>query len=146
MTSTEPTVYEQVGGEPFFINLTAAFYRGIASDPVIRALYPEEDLGPAELRLRLFLEQYWGGPTTYHELRGHPRLRMRHFPFPIDTDMRNRWLTHMGVALAEQQLPQELEDTMWRYFTMAAISMENVPEGDPVERAFSQTVSNEEQQ
>jgi len=144
VTSTEPTVYEQVGGEPFFISLTAAFYRGVESDPIMRALYPEGDLTPAELRLRLFLEQYWGGPTTYHEMRGHPKLRMRHAPFPINVDMRNRWLTHMAHALSEQHLSQELEDTLWRYFTMAAISMENIPEGDPVERAFIQTVSDQE--
>ena len=79
-------------------------------------------------------------------MRGHPKLRLRHFPFPIDAEMRNRWLTHMGAALSEQHLPQELEDTLWRYFTMAAISMENVTEGDPMERAFSQTVSDEEKQ
>jgi hemoglobin len=132
----EITVYEAVGGKEFFVRLTAAFYRGVAADPPLRALYPDEELGPAELRLRLFLEQYWGGPTTYSDERGHPRLRMRHAPYLINLDMRDRWLRNMETALNEQQLPQQLHDILWRYFTMAAISMVNAEEGDPVEQAF----------
>ena len=132
----EATVYDLVGGEQFFTELTAAFYRGVAADPELRALYPETDLGPAEERLRLFLIQYWGGPSTYSDERGHPRLRMRHAPYPIDTDMRDRWLRHMEAALNEQDVHPIIADAMWKYFTMAAISMVNVPDGDPVERAF----------
>ena len=75
-----PTFYERMGGAPVFEQIVAEFYRGVANDPVLRALYPETDLGPAERRLRMFLEQYWGGPTTYQQERGHPRLRMRHLP------------------------------------------------------------------
>jgi len=135
MSEPGPTVYEQVGGEQFFTDLTADFYRHVEADPELRALYPEEDLGPAERRLRLFLMQYWGGPSTYGEERGHPRLRMRHFPYPIDPAMRNRWLSAMGAALQARALPADLEEQMWRYFTMAAVSMENVDVGDPIERA-----------
>ena len=134
----EPTFYELVGGAPFFESLTAEFYRGVADDPALRALYPDDELGPAEVRLRMFLEQYWGGPTTYSDERGHPRLRMRHAPYPIDLDMRDRWLRHMEAALMAQEIPRELAEEMWRYFTMAAISMVNVTEGDPVEEAFGQ--------
>lgn len=136
----EETFYELVGGEPFFTRLVDAFYRGVASDPPLRDLYPEDDLGPANERLRLFLMQYWGGPTTYSEQRGHPRLRMRHAPYPIDLQMRDRWLRHMAVAVEEQHLSPELEDTLWRYLTMAAISMVNAEEGDPVESAFEQSL------
>jgi hemoglobin len=75
--------YDQVGGHETFRKLVHEFYRGVASDPPLRALYPEDDLGPAEERFRMFLEQYWGGPTTYSEQRGHPRLRMRHHPFKV---------------------------------------------------------------
>ena len=80
---TEPTPYALMGGADAFRRLVHRFYDGVADDPVLRPLYPEEDLGPAEERLRMFLEQYWGGPTTYSEQRGHPRLRMRHAPFRI---------------------------------------------------------------
>ena len=121
------TVYDLVGGHAFFERLVAAFYRGVAADPLLRPMYPEADLGPAEERLRLFLEQYWGGPTTYSDQRGHPRLRLRHAPFPIDEAARNRWLAHMEAALAEQGLPPDLHEEMWKYFTMAAIAMENRP-------------------
>jgi len=139
----DTTVYDLVGGAPFFESLTAAFYRGVASDPALSVLYPEEDLGPAEERLRLFLIQYWGGPSTYSELRGHPRLRMRHAPYPIDTDMRDRWLRHMEAALNEQDVHPIIADAMWKYFTMAAISMVNVPDGDPVERAYLEAEGSE---
>ena len=139
MTDDEITVYEAVGGEPFFTRLVDAFYREVEADPQVRAIYPEDDLGPANLRLRMFLEQYWGGPATYSEQRGHPRLRMRHAPYPIDAAMRDRWLAAMGTALREQELPQPVAELMWQYFTMAAVSMENVPDGDPVLRAFEQS-------
>nr|MDQ3383867.1 globin [Actinomycetota bacterium] len=95
----EPTFYDRVGGHETFVKLVAEFYRGVAADEALRALYPEEDLGPAEERLRMFLEQYWGGPKTYSEQRGHPRLRMRHMPFTVTPTQRDRWLAHMNAAI-----------------------------------------------
>lgn len=121
------TFYEAVGGEETFRRLVHRFYQGVADDPDLRALYPEEDLGPAEERLRLFLIQYWGGPTTYSQRRGHPRLRMRHVPFVIGEAERDAWLRHMRVAVAELELPEQLEKQLWDYFTMAAQSMVNAP-------------------
>ena len=88
--------YEQVGGRPFFAKLVAEFYRGVATDPVLKPMYPEADLGPAEERLTMFLEQYWGGPRTYSDLRGHPRLRLRHAPFVINPAARDAWLDASG--------------------------------------------------
>lgn len=117
--------YERVGGSDTFKKLVEKFYEGVASDDVLRPMYPEEDLGPAALRLQLFLEQYWGGPTTYQELRGHPRLRMRHQPFKINPLARERWLLHMRVALDSLQLPQLLEAELWAYLDRAATAMLN---------------------
>ncbi|MBE1530299.1 hemoglobin [Actinomadura algeriensis] len=122
------TFYEAVGGEETFRRLVHRFYQGVAEDPELRAMYPEEDLGPAEERLRLFLIQYWGGPNTYGERRGHPRLRMRHVPFVIGLAQRDAWLRHMRVAVDELGLPPELEEMLWNYFTMAANSLVNAPE------------------
>ncbi|QFG21193.1 globin [Actinomadura sp. WMMB 499] len=121
------TFYEAVGGEETFRRLVHRFYQGVAGDPELRAMYPEEDLGPAEERLRLFLIQYWGGPGTYSERRGHPRLRMRHVPFVIGLAERDAWLRHMRAAVDELELPPELEKMLWDYFTMAANSMVNAP-------------------
>lgn len=121
------TFYEAVGGEETFHRLVHRFYQGVADDPDLRALYPEEDLGPAEERLRLFLIQYWGGPNTYSTQRGHPRLRMRHVPFVIGAAERDAWLRHMRVAVDELGLPEDLERQLWGYFTMAAQSMVNAP-------------------
>ncbi|MFC9970134.1 globin [Spirillospora sp. NPDC127200] len=121
------TFYEAVGGEETFRRLVHRFYQGVADDPLLRPLYPEEDLGPAEDRLRLFLIQYWGGPNTYSQERGHPRLRMRHAPFVVDEAGRDAWLKHMRDALDEIALPEELDKMMWDYFTMAARSMVNTP-------------------
>jgi hemoglobin len=121
------TFYEAVGGEETFHRLVHRFYQGVAEDPDLRALYPEEDLGPAEERLRLFLIQYWGGPNTYSMRRGHPRLRMRHVPFVIGAAERDAWLRHMRVAVDELGLPEDLEKQLWTYFTMAAQSMVNAP-------------------
>lgn len=121
------TFYEAVGGEETFHRLVHRFYQGVADDPDLRALYPEEDLGPAEERLRLFLIQYWGGPTTYSQRRGHPRLRMRHVPFVIGMAERDAWLRHMRDAVDELELPEQLEKQLWDYFTMAAQSMVNAP-------------------
>lgn len=121
------TFYEAVGGEETFHRLVHRFYQGVADDPDLRALYPEEDLGPAEERLRLFLIQYWGGPNTYSMRRGHPRLRMRHVPFVIGAAERDAWLRHMRVAVDDLGLPEDLEKQLWAYFTMAAQSMVNAP-------------------
>ncbi len=122
------SMFEQFGGSEFFTELVADFYRGVAADPVLRPMYPEADLLPAQHRLRLFLEQYWGGPRTYSDERGHPRLRMRHAPFPIDDDARDRWLGHMENALNARSLPTPLHDEMWRYLVMAAHSLVNRPQ------------------
>jgi hemoglobin len=121
----EVTFFEAVGGEETFRRLVHRFYEGVATDPVLRPLYPEEDLGPAEERLRLFLIQYWGGPRTYGEQRGHPRLRMRHAPFPIGQAEHDAWLAQMRVAVDDIGLPEELEKMLWDYLVMAANSMIN---------------------
>jgi hemoglobin len=119
------TLYELAGGMPFFERLVGRFYAGVAEDPLIRPLYPEEDLAGATHRLTLFLAQYWGGPRTYDEERGHPRLRMRHFPFAIGPAERDRWLVHMRAAIAELARPPEVADALERYFTTAAEAMRN---------------------
>lgn len=119
------TFYDEVGGRETFAKIVSVFYREVALDPVLRAMYPEEDLGPAEERLLLFLEQYWGGPTTYGETRGHPRLRMRHMPFRVDPDARDRWLQHMRTAVDEAQLSPLHESTLWDYLERAAYAMVN---------------------
>ncbi len=125
---SEPSsFYEAVGGEATFRRLVERFYAGVADDPPLRALYPEEDLGPAAERLRLFLIQYWGGPSTYSQERGHPRLRMRHAPFAIDSAARDAWLRHMRAAVDDLELAPELDATLWRYLLTAAESMRNVP-------------------
>lgn len=121
------TVYEAIGGEPVFRRIVARFYAEVAVDEVLRPLYPEEDLGPAEERFRLFLIQYWGGPTTYSETRGHPRLRMRHAPFPVDQQARDRWLTHFRAALDSVELTPEQDAQFWAYVTHAATFMINTP-------------------
>ena len=120
-----PTLYDLVGGEDTFRRLVARFYAGVAADPVLRPLYPDEDLGPAEERLRMFLVQYWGGPRTYSDRRGHPRLRMRHAPFAIGDRERDAWLRHMRAAVDSLGLPPEQDQTLWRYLEMAAHSMQN---------------------
>lgn len=130
MDNQEETVtfYEAVGGHETFVKLVDRFYEGVAGDPVLREMYPEEDLGPAAERLRMFLEQYWGGPTTYSEQRGHPRLRMRHHPYRVNPDARDRWLTHMRAAVNDLQLHPELERMLWDYLERAAWSMVNTLE------------------
>ncbi len=117
--------YEQVGGQATFTALVHRFYQGVATDPALRALYPEEDLGPAEERFRLFLIQYWGGPTTYGDTRGHPRLRLRHQPFAVTPEMRDRWLLHMRVAVDSVNLAPEQELELWEYLQRAAQSLVN---------------------
>jgi len=120
-----PTFYEAVGGHPTFVKLIRRFYEGVANDPPLRALYPEEDLGPAEERFRMFVEQYWGGPTTYSDQRGHPRLRMRHAPFHVNPDARDRWLAHMRVAVDELELAPADDALLWDYLERAAHAMVN---------------------
>jgi hemoglobin len=121
----QQTLYDRAGGMPFFEALVGRFYAGVASDPILRPLYPEADLGPATRRLTLFLAQYWGGPRTYDEERGHPRLRMRHGPFAIGPEARDRWLVHMRAAIAELRPPDDVAAELERYITMAAEAMRN---------------------
>jgi hemoglobin len=123
---SEATTYEAVGGMPFFEGLVDHFYDGVAEDPELLQLYPEpDDLSGARHRLTLFLAQYWGGPSTYSEERGHPRLRMRHFPFAIGPDARDRWLRHMTEALDAMAPEPELRARFDEYFGFAAESMRN---------------------
>lgn len=110
---------------PFFEALVTRFYAGVATDDVLRPLYPEPDLGPATRRLTLFLAQYWGGPRTYEAERGHPRLRQRHFPFVIDPIARDRWLLHMRAALADVAPPPDVAAEFDAYIEMAAEAMRN---------------------
>lgn len=119
------TFYEQVGGHETFVRLVHAFYEGVAQDPTLRALYPEADLGPAEVRLRMFLEQYFGGPGTYSQERGHPRLRMRHVNYAVTPDQRDRWMQHMLAAMDTLELPESHDAAMRDYFTRAADMLVN---------------------
>ncbi|HEY2042512.1 MAG TPA: globin [Jatrophihabitans sp.] len=119
--------FAQAGGEQTFRLLVERFYAGVAMDPLLRPLYPEEDLGPAAERLTLFLIQYWGGANTYSATRGHPRLRMRHAPFVIGVAERDAWLRHMRDALDSLDLEPEVATRIWDYLTMAADSMRNAP-------------------
>jgi len=115
----DTSVYDAVGGMPFFVALVERFYAKVAKDIMLRPLYPD-DLGPPAEHLALFLAQYWGGPTTYSEGRGHPRLRMRHAPFAIGQRERDRWMAAMTASLTEAHLDPELEQRFVDYFTMAA--------------------------
>ena len=123
--------YAEVGGAPTFEALVHAFYEGVADDPALRALYPEEDLAPAERRLRMFLTQYFGGPNTYSQERGHPRLRMRHAPYPVTLDMRDRWMRHMLAAMETLDLDEAHAEQMRDYFLRAAHMLVNTDEGHP---------------
>ena len=125
------TFYDEVGGAPVFTALVARFYAGVRTDPVLAPLYPEDDWDGAEARLRGFLEQYWGGPTTYSEQRGHPRLRMRHAPFAVTPAMRDRWLTHMRDAIESIELTPQQEHELWTYMERAAYSMVNTFDEHP---------------
>ena len=120
------SLYDAVGGEPVFRQLVADFYAGVAQDPVLRPLYPD-DLGPAEDRLRMFLVQYWGGPTTYSEQRGHPRLRMRHVQWVVGPRERDAWLSVMGAALARLDVPDDARAAIWEHMERAAHSLVNAP-------------------
>ncbi len=112
--------YAQVGGEAFFNKLVSDFYVGVATDPILRPMYPEGDLAPAIRRLTLFLMQYWGGPGTYSQERGHPRLRMRHADFKIDTEARDAWLKHMMSAVEKQEMEKDLREELVTYLVQVA--------------------------
>jgi hemoglobin len=134
--SAEPALsfYDAVGGEETFTRLVRRFYAEVAADPQLRAVYPSQDLGPAQEHLRLFLMQYWGGPGTYSERRGHPRLRMRHVHFAIGEAERDAWLRHMRTALDELGLDPGYDDQLWQYLVMAAHSLVNtepIDQGPP---------------
>jgi hemoglobin len=121
----ERSLYERVGGLPFFVALVERFYEGVGADALLRPVYPE-DLEPGKRALALFLAQYWGGPTTYSEEKGHPRLRMRHFPFSIGSAERDRWYHHMAQAVRAAALDPADEAELLAYFDMASTAMINV--------------------
>lgn len=118
------TLFDRLG-EDAFAQLTRVFYEHVAKDPILKPMYPEEDLGPAERRLRMFLEQYWGGPDTYQQERGHPRLRMRHFPFKIGPKAKQAWLDAMRKAVDSLELSPMDEGELWSYLERAAQAMQN---------------------
>jgi hemoglobin len=119
------TFYDAVGGEETFRRLVSRFYQGVANDPLLRPLYPEEDLASAEERLGLFLIQYWGGPSTYSQRRGHPALRMRHARFAIGQAERDAWLRHMREAVDSLELPEPLRGMLLDYLTNASQALIN---------------------
>jgi hemoglobin len=121
--------YDAVGGHETFVRLVDRFYEGVAEDPALRPMYPEEDLTGAKHRLCTFLEQYWGGPKTYGEERGHPRLRMRHAVFPVSPSARDAWLRHMRAAVDSLGLAPLHEQTLWDYLDRAAQSLVNTHDG-----------------
>jgi hemoglobin len=123
--SVDGNFWQQVGGRPTFEKLVRTFYEGVRHDPVLLPMYPDMDLEPAIQRLTGFLEQYWGGPTTYSDERGHPRLRMRHLPFKVNPDARDRWLAHMRTAVDSLELPPLHENMLWGYLERAAHAMVN---------------------
>jgi hemoglobin len=125
MIEATESLYQRAGGTPFFEDLVARFYAGVAADPELRPLYPDADLAPAQHRLTLFLIQYWGGPRTYDEERGHPRLRMRHAPFAVGPAERDRWLVHMRAAIEAMVPPPDVAAELERYIAMAAEAMRN---------------------
>jgi len=120
--------YEEIGGEAFFTDLVSQFYAQVALDPILRPMYPETDLKAAALRLQWFLEQYWGGPSTYQENRGHPRLRMRHAEFHINIAAHDAWLKAMRTAVDGVEIKPELKAQLWSYLEMAAAAMVNQPD------------------
>ena len=120
--------YEEIGGEAFFTDLVSQFYAQVAVDPILRPMYPEKDLKAAALRLQWFLEQYWGGPSTYQENRGHPRLRMRHAEFHINIAAHDAWLKAMRTAVDGVEMKPEIKAQLWSYLEMAAAAMVNQPD------------------
>jgi hemoglobin len=125
---SEQTFYEKMGGERTFNDLVSHFYALVAVNPILRPMYPDNDLHGAGRRLQLFLEQYWGGPTTYSEERGHPRLRMRHASFYIDSAARDAWLLCMKDAVNGLEIADDLKAELWSYMEIAANSMVNQPD------------------
>jgi len=128
--ATNPdALFERFGGEVFFEDFAREFYVGVQEEPLLRAMYPEDDLAPAQRRFQLFLQQYWGGPTTYSDERGHPRLRMRHSPFAIDSAARDRWLACAKRALDSAANAHRVDEAdaalMWQYLVSAANAMIN---------------------
>jgi hemoglobin len=123
--------YDAVGGHATFDRIVRRFYTGVAEDPLLRPMYPADDMDGAISRLTMFLEQYWGGPTTYSDQRGHPRLRMRHNAFHINPDARDAWITHMRDAVAEAGLAPLHAVTLMDYLERAAHSMINTFEPTP---------------
>jgi hemoglobin len=123
------TFYDEIGGYDTIRRIVDRFYEGVAQDPVLRPMYPEEDLGPAAERFTKFLAQYWGGPSTYSEERGHPRLRMRHAPFPVTPAAAQRWLVHFREGLDSVGLTPEQDAQFWDYVTHAAQFMVNTMDG-----------------
>jgi hemoglobin len=121
------TVYDLVGGTAFFVGLVDRFYAGVAEDPVLRPMYPEDDLAESRRTLTGFLIQYWGGPDDYSRERGHPRLRMRHMPFEIEVEHRDAWYRHMADAVVAMAPHPEIERAMLDYFAAAADAMVNHP-------------------
>jgi hemoglobin len=117
---TEASLYDQIGGHETIARIVEVFYEGVVDDPVLRPLYPDEDLGPAAARLTMFLVQYWGGPNTYSRQRGHPRLRIRHAPFAVTPDARDRWLRHFRAGLDAVELTPEQDEAFWTYVQHAA--------------------------
>jgi len=122
--------YEAVGGHATFAFIVHRFYEQVATDDILRPMYPEDDLDGAENRLRMFLEQYWGGPTTYSETRGHPRLRMRHVPYRVTPAARDRWLALITTAVKEAELAPMHEATLLDYLERAAFSLVNTFEDE----------------
>lgn len=119
------TIYDAVGGEPFFVALVDRFYQGVETDPLLGPLYPQDDMEGARRRLHLFLMQYFGGPTTYSQERGHPRLRMRHIPFTVGEAERNAWVDHMRSSLEKADAPEEIKSAMMDYFENTATFLRN---------------------
>jgi len=122
---SQETFYEAIGGRATIELIVDVFYQGVAQDEVLKPMYPEEDLGPAAERLTMFLEQYWGGPNAYSVQRGHPRLRMRHANYVVNTDARDRWLKHFRAGLDAARLEPELDAQFWAYVQHAANFMIN---------------------
>lgn len=121
----QDSFYDAVGGHETFERIVRAFYEGVKTDPVLRPMYPDDDLDGAVWRLTAFLEQYWGGPTAYSDERGHPRLRARHNAFRIDDEARDRWLKHMTAAVIAENLAPLYHEQMMDYLDRAANAMVN---------------------
>jgi hemoglobin len=135
-TSSPQSFYDAVGGHDTFVRIVGRFYAGVADDPLLRPMYPDDDLSEPAAHLTMFLEQYWGGPTTYSQSRGHPRLGMRHAPFAVTPAARDAWLTHMRAALEESGMSAEHIETFWEYVLRAAHFLVNSPDEQPVARTL----------